>query len=213
MPQERKAFVSSVPISGSRAPRPFPKAVRLTDIDLSIAHDFFGQTQITFRTLRVDIVKEDRFPMTGCLAQTDVSGNDRLKDLILKVGSHLLSDLMGEIVPAIEHGEENTLDLQLRIEGLLDEPDRFEKLAQTFHRIILTLKRDDDRMRCREGVDGQKAKRGRAVNEDEIVIGLHLFNQTSQLFFTVFLLDQLHFGSDQIGVRDDHIEKAESRLQ
>ena len=43
-----------------------------------------------------------------------------------------MGHLMGKVVPAVEHGEQNAFDLQFRIEGLLDQADRFEKLAQSF---------------------------------------------------------------------------------
>ncbi len=88
--------------------------------------------------------------MAGSFAQSNVSRYDRLKDLIFEVMFHLLGHLAREVVSAVEHGEQDSLDLQFWIEGLFDQTDRLEKLAKTFHRIIFALERDDDRVGRRQ---------------------------------------------------------------
>jgi hypothetical protein len=64
--------------------------------------------------------------MAGGFAQPDVARDDGFENLVLKMAPDFLRHLVGEVVTAVEHGEENAFDLQLRIESLLDEPDRFE---------------------------------------------------------------------------------------
>ena len=129
--------------------------------------------------------------------------------LVFEVTFHFIGHLVGEVVPAVEHGEQNSFDLQLRIEGLFNQADRFEKLAQPFHGIVFALERDDDGVGRRQGVDGQKAQRGRAVDEDIVVVGLHLFDQAIQLSFPILLLNQFHFCTDQVGIGNDHIQIGE----
>ena len=93
--------------------------------------------------------------MAGGFAQPNVARDDRVKHLIFEVSFHLMGHLVGKVVPAVEHGEENAFDLQLRIEGLLNQADRFEKLSQSFQCIVFTLEWDDDGVGRREGVDGK----------------------------------------------------------
>ena len=96
--------------------------------------------------------------MTGSFAQSDVSWDDRLKDLIFKVAFHFLGHLVGKIVPAVEHGEEDSFDLQSWVEAVFNQADRLEKLAQSFQGIVFTLEWDDHGVGCRQGVDGQQAQ-------------------------------------------------------
>lgn len=96
--------------------------------------------------------------MAGSFAQSNVSRYDRLKHLIFEVVFHFLGHLAREVVSAVEHGEQDSFDLQFWIEGLFDQADRFEKLAQTFHSIIFALERDDDGMGCRQRIDCQQAQ-------------------------------------------------------
>ena len=96
--------------------------------------------------------------MAGGFAQPDVAWDNCLEHLIFEMAFHFMGDLVGEIVPAIEHGEENSFDLQLWIESLFNQANRFEKLPQSFHGIVFTLERDHDGVGCRQGVDGQQAQ-------------------------------------------------------
>ena len=82
--------------------------------------------------------------MAGGFTQSNISSDDRLKHLIFEVAFHLIGYLVGEVVSAVEHGKQDSLDLQFWIEGLFYQADRFEKLSQPFHGIIFALERDDD---------------------------------------------------------------------
>ena len=86
--------------------------------------------------------------MAGGFAQTDTAGDDRIENLVFEMAPHLMGHLMGEVVPAVEHGQKDSLDLQLWIEGLFNQADCFEKLAQSFHGVIFALERDDHRVGC-----------------------------------------------------------------
>jgi hypothetical protein len=59
----------------------------------------------------MDIVKKDRFSMARGFAQSNVSGDNRLKNLIFEVAPHLLGHLVGEVVSAVEHGEQDSFEL------------------------------------------------------------------------------------------------------
>src|SRR3972149_3439258 len=100
----------------------------------------------------MNIVKEHGFPIAGSFAEPNISRNDRPEDLFSKVCSHFLGDLMSEVIPAIEHGEENSFNLQFWIQGLLNQSYRLEELPQSFQGIVFALKRNDHGMgRCSRG--------------------------------------------------------------
>ena len=115
--------------------------------------------------------------MAGSFAQSNVARNDRLEHLIFEVAPHFMDHLVGEVVSAVKHGEEDPLDLQFWIEGLFDQADRFEKLSQPFHGIVFALERNKHRMGRGQGIDGEQAEGGGTIDEDIIVIGLDLFDQ------------------------------------
>src|SRR4030042_4038847 len=120
----------------------------------------------------MNVIQEDRLPMTGSLAQPNVSRDDRFKYRVFEVLSQLQGDLMGKVVPAVKHGEQNTLNLQFWIERLFDQLDRLQKLAQPFHGIVFALERNKDRMGRGQGIDGEQAEGGGKIDEDKIAIGL-----------------------------------------
>jgi hypothetical protein len=98
----------------------------------------------------MDIVKEDRFPMAGSFTQSNISGDNGPEYLVFEVSLDFLGDLMREIIPAIEHGEENSFDLQFWVEGLLNQAYRLEKLAQPLQGIVFALERNDHRVSSRQ---------------------------------------------------------------
>ena len=82
--------------------------------------------------------------MAGSFTQSNIPGDNGPEHLVFEVFLHFLGDLMRKIIPAIEHGEENSLDLQFWVEGLLDQAYRFEKLAQPFQGIVFALEGNND---------------------------------------------------------------------
>ncbi len=88
--------------------------------------------------------------MAGSFTQSNISGDNGPEYLVSEVSLDFLGDLMGEIIPAIKHGEDNSLDLQFWVEGLLDQAYRLEKLAQPFQGIVLALKRNDHGVSSRQ---------------------------------------------------------------
>ena len=93
--------------------------------------------------------------MTRRLRQPDVSRNDRLEDLALEEAVDLLLHLTGQARPAVEHGQEDPLDLEARVESLPDEPDRLDEVRQPLERVEFALERNQHRVRGGQGVDGE----------------------------------------------------------
>src|SRR5690606_19372412 len=81
----------------------------------------------------------------------------------------LLRHLLGQVETTVEHGEEDPLDLQRRVQVLLNDADGVEQLRKPLERVELALDRDQHGVRGRQGVEGQHAQRGRRVDQDEVV--------------------------------------------
>ena len=62
--------------------------------------------------------------------------------------------------------------MQGRVEVRLDEVDVLQELRQPLERVVLALDRDEDLLRRDEGIDGEQAKAGRAVDDDVVEAGL-----------------------------------------
>lgn len=75
------------------------------------------------------IVKDNGYPVAGCLAKTDVTGDDRLENTFLEVCANIVNDLSGEVVSGIEHGEEDAFQEERGIETSLYSLDCLKELG------------------------------------------------------------------------------------
>jgi hypothetical protein len=71
--------------------------------------------------------------------------------------------------PAVEHGENNPQDLQAWVQHPSHEPQGALELGQPLQRVVLTLDGDEDGVGSDQAIQGEKAERGRAVEEDEVI--------------------------------------------
>lgn len=98
--------------------------------------------------------------MAGTLREFDVALYDGAEDQFLEVALHLVVDLAGQAQAAVIHREQETLDLELRVEFALDDLDGVEQLADALQGEILTLHGDDDAVGCRQRIDRDQTERG-----------------------------------------------------
>ena len=103
----------------------------------------------------VCVVKDDGKTVTRTLAQFDVTLDDGLEHQLLEMTFHLVVDLVGQTQTTVVHRQQESLDLQLRIQFALDDLDGVQELADTFECEVLTLYRDDDGVGCRQCVDSR----------------------------------------------------------
>ena len=85
------------------------------------------------------------------------------------MGGQLGRHRVGQVVAHVEHGAQQALDLQRRIEPLIDALDGIDQRAQAFQRVELALHRHDDRVRRGQRVQRQQRQCRRAVDQDEVV--------------------------------------------
>src|SRR5215470_16093549 len=99
-------------VSGSRisAPSPRPKAF------LGIGNNLLAELRVGLGPLAMYIVENDRLTETRCFCQPHVSRNNGLEDLSSKETAQVRRYLARERRALIEHRQENTLDLQARIQ-------------------------------------------------------------------------------------------------
>ena len=81
----------------------------------------------------------------------------------------LLVDLVCQTQACVIHGEEESLDLECRIEARLDDAYGVEQLGDALEGEILGLDRDYHRVGGGEGIDGDESERRRAVDEYVVV--------------------------------------------
>ena len=85
----------------------------------------------------------------------------------------------------------------------VDLLDRVDEVRQAFEREVLALHRHDDAVRAGQAVEGQQAEAGRAVDEDEVVVGRGGGERAAQALVAPLEADQLDLGARELAVRAD----------
>lgn len=81
---------------------------------------------------RFCIVKNYRKTMTGSLRQFHVALDDRLKYQFLEVAFHLVVYLACQTQTTVVHCEQESLNLELRVQFALDNPYSVKEFADAF---------------------------------------------------------------------------------
>src|SRR5919202_4242825 len=102
------------------SPRPIPRALSATSGHL------LGKVEVRARARAVRIVMDHRPPEAGRLADTDVTGDDRLEDELGKVLANLALDVPGQPGAGVVHGQQHARQGQSRVELALHDRDRVE---------------------------------------------------------------------------------------
>src|SRR5205823_1272192 len=94
---------------------------------------------------------------------------DRLVDLPGEIGANVVHHLPGEVVAGVEHGEDDTVEDEVAVQGSAHQLDGPEQRAEPLERVVLALQRYEHALRGHQRVDGQQPQRRRTVDEHEIV--------------------------------------------
>ena len=119
---------------------------------------------------------------------------------------YIMGNLVRYVVPPVEHGKQDSLYKEVRIQVLLYEINCPKQLAQTFHGIKFTLERYQDRIRRRKGVDRQQPERRRSIEDDIIIIVDNIPNGIFQLAFPRQGADKFYFSPRKVRCRGRNIE-------
>src|SRR5689334_24498488 len=87
-----------------------------------------AELEIRLGAAGLDVVGESAFSERWGFSQTDVPGNYRVEHLLSQMAANVLDDLFSEVSALVVHGQDDPLDPQQRVEGLLDPVDRLEQL-------------------------------------------------------------------------------------
>ncbi len=91
------------------------------------------------------------------------------------MGPDVRDHLLGEIGPLVHHGEEHALDLEPRVQGPADPLQGGAQRGDPLEGEVLALEGDEHALGGHEGVDGEQAQAGGAIDEDVVVAGGHRF--------------------------------------
>src|SRR5712692_1321567 len=124
--------------SGSRisALKPFPSAC------LGIGDQLLGELEITLRSLAMYVIENNRLTMTRSLGKPDVARDYGPKDLATKEAAQVGADLPRECGPLVKHGQQDTLDCQIGVEGLSNAHQGVKQLRYPLQGEVLTLDGD-----------------------------------------------------------------------
>ena len=96
--------------------------------------------------------------MTGSLRQLHVALDDRLKYQFLEVAFHLVVYLACQTQTTVVHREQESLNLELRVQFALDNPYCVKEFADAFQSEILALHRYYHRVGSRKGIHRDKSQ-------------------------------------------------------
>ena len=116
------------------------------------------------------IVLQHAGSANGRLGELDRLADPRLEDELAEVLLEDLDGLLGVDRARVEHRRQDALDLDSRVEVLLDHLERVLELEQPPHRQVLALDRDDHLVGRGQRVDGQQPEARRRVDADEVVV-------------------------------------------
>jgi len=148
---------------GSSAPSPLPRALRWLSV-LFMIQDLFREFDITLRAARPRIVAQDRFTETRSLGETNAARNDCIEDAISEKLFQVGSNLAGKVGTVVVHGEQDALDGERVVEGIVNSVNGIHELGDAFECKELALNGYEDGIGGNERVKGEKVKGWRAVD-------------------------------------------------
>ena len=131
----------------------------------------------------------------------------------LKCAPYVAGHLLTQPGPRVRHGQQDTLDLELRIQSGLNAPHRRHQLGQPLEREVLAVERYQHRMRRHERIQGQQPQRRGRVDEDVVMPLDGRTQQRAQPTLSLGQSDQLDFGAGQMMVGRNQPQAGDRRVQ
>ena len=175
-------------------------------LDLVSFQYFVCEVDVVDGALAGGIVADDRTAVAGGFGKFGIAIYQRVEDQILEVGADILDHLAGQAQTGVVHRDEQTFDIELRIEAGLHDADGVQEFAEALEGEILALDGDNDRVGSREGIDGDETQRGAAVDNDKIILVADRFQGALDEILAAFLVDEFHLGTHQVDTRGEQRE-------
>ena len=157
-------------------------------------------------TCRVCIVQDHGQSVARSLGELDITLDDGLEHQFLEVALHLVVDLVGQAQTTVEHRQQETFDLQVRVQLVFDDLDGVEQLADTLQCKVFALYGDDHGVGSRQGIDGDEAQGGGTVNQDIVVLLADGIEQLLDDLLTVIQVQHLNLRTYQVDVTGDDVQ-------
>ena len=103
----------------------------------------------------------------------------------------LFRHLHGQIGAPVEHREQHAFQIEAGVEAATHHADGVHQIGKPFERKIFALHGNDQGIGRAERVDRQQLKRGRAVDENIVIIGGENVERLLEQEFAVFAVDHL----------------------
>jgi hypothetical protein len=171
--------------------------------------EFAGELAVGGGAGAVGVVGDDGQAVGGGFGEAHGAGDERFVDFVGEVGPDFADDLVGEVGAHVEHGHDDALDGQARGgAGVVELADGVEDGADAFEGVVLALHGDEDAVGGAEGVHGEDAEGGGAVDEDEVVavFGGEGFDGHGQALEIVVGAGDVDFGPGEIDFGGDEVE-------
>jgi hypothetical protein len=136
----------------------------------------------------------------------DIAGDDRLIHRVPKEAAGIGGNQVGQVVPAIVHGQHDALETECRIEAALHHLDGPDQSADPFKGVEFALERHKHGVRRDQAVQSEKPEARRAVDQDEAEVTGAIAQGRQGIAEAVFApvqRDKLDFGARQIGFGGD----------
>ncbi len=102
-------------------------------------------------------------------------------DLASKMVSDLFGHLARQSIACIEHSQHDPLNEEVEIDGLLYPLDTAYKSSESFHRIVLTLHWNENRLCRSKGINCKNAESWWAIKHNDIVCIQSPFDRVAEM--------------------------------
>src|SRR5690606_3952274 len=164
------------------------------------------EREVALRADRDRVVDDDRLSKARRFREADVTRDRRSEHFVPEILFRLLRDLARQVEPLVVHGEEDTFDLEARVQVPLDQPHGVQELRETLQRVELALDRDEYSIGRCQRVEREEAERRGAIDQDEVVLLADPFQRPTENELALGPPDQLDLGADQVAAGRHHIQ-------
>src|SRR5277367_903150 len=162
------------------APSPRPSAF------LDIVDYLLGKLRIPLSPLAVDVVENNRLTKTRCFCQSYIPGNHALKHLIAEETSQVRRNLLRQRCPLVIHRQQYAFDFELRIQCSANAHKRIEQFRHSLERQILTLNRNQHRVRSNQSIQSEQIEGRRTIQYNEFVFLAQRLQEILQFILSIF---------------------------
>jgi len=133
-----------------------------------MSHDLDSEVAVVNRPIAGGGVVGDWLDMKGRFRKADVFPDHRGAHFSFKAGAQLGENFLGVLGAVIDAASDDASDFEERVEPLLHDIDGLEELDEAVQRHDVRFHGDEHFISHGEGVEGEEAKRGGAVDENVI---------------------------------------------